>query len=219
MMWGKSAATIVHECTPFNAESPRSALAHEVITGLDSFFCRNHGLIPDISADEWRLTVDGLVAKPFSLTYEELTHGFSAHTVVATLQCAGNRRTGFNKIREIVGQHPWGSGATSTAEWRGARLSDVLAAAGADRDERLHVAFTAPDIAQEASPVQCFGSSVPLAKAMSSEVLLAWEMNRQPLPRVHGGPVRVLVPGYIGARSVKWVDAITVQEAPSQNYC
>jgi sulfite oxidase len=217
-VWGKSAATIVHERIPFNAESPRSALAHDVITALDSFYCRNHGPIPDIPIDEWRLTVDGLVTSPLSVNFEELTHRFSTHTVIATLQCAGNRRAGFNEIREIVGEDPWGSGATSTAEWRGARLSDVLKAAGAGCDNGLHVAFAAPDVSGLASPVQSFGGSVPLAKAMSSEVLLAWEMNRQPLPRVHGGPVRVLVPGYIGARSVKWVNAITVQDAPSRNY-
>lgn len=217
-MWGKSAAMIVHERAPFNAESPPAALAHDEITALDSFYCRNHGPIPDIPVGEWRLTVDGLVTRPLGLTFEELTQRFSGHTVVATLQCAGNRRAGFNAVREIVGEDPWGPGATSTAEWRGARLVDVLEAAGVRDDDGLHVAFVAPDVSQLASPVQPFGGSIPLVKAMSPEVLLAWEMNRQPLPRIHGGPVRVLVPGYIGARSVKWVDAITVQEAPSQNY-
>ena len=66
--------------------------------------------------------------------------------------------------------------------------------------------------------MQPYGSSIPLSKAMSEEVLLAWQMNGQPLPRTHGGPVRVVVPGYIGARSVKWITAITVQPAPSENY-
>ena len=80
----------------------------------------------------------------------------------------------------------------------------------------LHVAFSAPDVAPEALPVQAYGSSIPLA--MAEEVLLAWQMNFQPLPRVHGGPVRVVVRGYIGARSVKWVNAITVQPGPSENY-
>jgi sulfite oxidase len=82
----------------------------------------------------------------------------------------------------------------------------------------LHVAFEAPDIAEDASPRQPYGSSVPLSKAVSSEVLLAWEMNGGPLPSLHGGPVRVVVPGYIGARSVKWISRVTVQDAPSDNY-
>ena len=98
------------------------------------------------------------------------------------------------------------------------RLADVLTAAGVHREDGLHVEFLAPDVAQEARPVQSYGSSIPLSKAMSEEVLLAWQMNGQPLPRAHGGPVRVVVPGYIGARSVKWVTAITVQPVPSQNY-
>jgi sulfite oxidase len=97
-------------------------------------------------------------------------------------------------------------------------LADVLEAAGVHNDDRLHVAFIAPDLAPEAVPAQPFGGSIPLHKAMSEEVLLAWDMNSAPLPRVHGGPVRVVVPGYIGARSVKWVSAITVQPAPSENY-
>jgi sulfite oxidase len=193
-------------------------LAHGAITALDTFYCRNHGPVPDIPVDEWRLMVDGLVAKPLSLTFAELTRAFCAHTIVATLQCAGNRRAGFNEVRTITGEDPWGSGATSTAAWRGVRLADVLDAVGVRRGDGLHVAFAAPDVSRLASPVQPFGGSVPLEKAVSKEVLLAWEMNGQRLPRVHGGPVRVVVPGYIGARSVKWVTALTVQPIPSQNY-
>ena len=82
----------------------------------------------------------------------------------------------------------------------------------------LHVAFEAPDIAEDASPPQPYGSSIPLSKALSSEVLLAWEMNGVPLPSLHGGPVRLVVPGYIGARSVKWITDISVQDRPSDNY-
>jgi sulfite oxidase len=198
-----------------------------------SFFCSYAGaarpaggltVVPptDIARDQWRLEVDGLIDKPLTLNYDQLISGFTPVSVVATLACAGNRRAELLNVRPIPGKDPWAHGAISTAEWRGARLADVLQAAGAHHDDSLHVAFSAPDVAQEALPVQAYGSSIPLSKAMSREVLLAWEMNSEPLPRVHGGPVRVVVPGYIGARigarSVKWVNAVTVQSGPSQNY-
>jgi sulfite oxidase len=217
-VWGKREDMIVRNPAPFNAEPPASVLAEGEITGVDAFFSRNHGAFPDIPVEEWRLTVDGMVSKALELTYEELTTRFAAHSVAATLACAGNRRAELLNVRPIPGKEPWAHGAVSTAEWTGARLADVLEAAGVHTDEGLHVAFTAPDVAPEARPVQSYGSSIPLSKALSREVLLAWEMNGQPLPRAHGGPVRVVVPGYIGARSVKWVTSVIVQPYPSQNY-
>ncbi|MFG1929392.1 sulfite oxidase [Mycobacterium sp. NPDC048908] len=217
-MWNKREDMIVRSQLPYNAEPPPSALASSEITPVDAFYARNHGPFPDIAVDQWQLTVDGLVDKPLTLDYEDLTTRFSQHWVIATLACAGNRRAELLRVRPIPGKAPWDRGAISTAEWRGVRLSDVLRAAGVHHDDGLHVAFDAPDVAQEARPVQSFGGSIPLRKAMSDEVLLAWQMNGQALPRAHGGPVRVVVPGYIGARSVKWVTAVTVQSVPSQNY-
>ena len=209
---------IVHGSTPFNSEPPRSALVEADITPVDTFYTRNHGEIPRIAERDWLLSVGGLVERRQTITFHELTNRFSAHTVVATLQCAGNRRAGFNEIRPIEGEDPWGAGATSTAEWRGARLADVLESAGVRHGEGLYVAFEGPDIAEDASPPQPYGSSIPLSKALSPEVLLAWEMNGGPLPSLHGGPVRVVVPGFIGARSVKWITFVTVQDEPSDNY-
>ena len=185
---------------------------------MEAFYARNHGPVPDITPHQWHLSVDGMVEKAAHPDLRPTDHGFTAHSVVATLACAGNRRAELLQVRPIPGKDPWAHGAISTAEWRGARLADVLDAAGVHHHGGVHVAFSAPDVAQEARPVQSYGSSIPLSKAMSPEVLLAWEMNGQPLPRIHGGPVRVVVPGYIGARSVKWVSAITVQPVPSENY-
>lgn len=217
-MEGKCDQMIVRAEQPYNAEPPPSLLASSDITPIDAFYSRNHGPIPDISPAQWQVTVGGLVDRQLTLTYEELTTKFSPYSVVATLACAGNRRAELLKVRPIPGKEPWAHGAISTGEWGGVRLADVLAAAGVHRDDDLHVDFAAPDVAQEARPVQPYGSSIPLSKAMSEEVLLVTEMNGQPLPRVHGGPVRVVVPGYVGARSVKWLTAIMVQRAPSRNY-
>lgn len=217
MLWGKRPDMIVREGDPFNAESPRSALAQGSLTQIETFYVRSHGPVPDVDPAAWRLTVDGLVEQPTTFTLAELRDQFSEHDVVATLQCAGNRRAGLMAVRDIPGEIPWGPGATSTARWTGARLCDVLAAAGAD-PQADHVVFEAPDVSRTASPPQSFGSSIPLAKARREEVLLAWAMNGVPLPAVHGGPVRVVVPGYIGARSVKWVNRISVRHEPSDNY-
>src|SRR5262245_38097744 len=217
-IWGKRDDMIVRGQSPFNAEPPASVLAGNEITPVDAFYARNHGPFPHIAAQDWRLTVGGLVDRPTTLTYDQLTTDFEQHSVVATLVCAGNRRVELLRVHPIRGKDPWEHGAISTAEWRGARLVDVLAAAGVRREDGLHVEFLAPDVAEEARPVQCYGSSIPLDKAISEEVLLAWQMNGQPLPRAHGGPVRIVVSGYVGARSVKWVNTITVQPAPSGNY-
>src|SRR6185312_142027 len=188
-MWGKRPDMIVRGRVPFNAEPPAPVLADGEITALDAFYSRNHGPFPDIAPEQWRLNIDGAVDTPLDVTYDQLTSEFTAHSVVATLVCAGNRRAELLNVHPIPGKDPW-----------------------------AHGAFAAPDVAPEAVPVQSYGSSIPLTKALSDEVLLAWQMNSQPLPRAHGGPVRVVVPGYIGARSVKWVTAITVQPVPSQNY-
>lgn len=215
--WGKRDDMIVHETEPYNAEPARGALAGRMLTPLNSFYARNHGPIPQIDPAAWRLRIDGLVHRELELSLADLRGQFARQTLTVTLQCAGNRRSGLIKVRDISGEDPWGPGATSTAEWTGVSLAEVLRAAG-PRGLAAHVAFTAPDISQLADPPQPFGGSVSLRKALAGEVLLAWAMNGQPLPAVHGAPVRVVVPGYIGARSVKWVERITVQDHPSASY-
>jgi len=208
---------IVHETDPYNAEPACAALAGRMLTPLDSFYARNHGPVPLIDPEQWRLAVDGLVEHDLELSLDDLRRRFTSLTLTATLQCAGNRRSGLLKVRDIPGEHPWGSGATSTAAWTGARLADVLRAAR-PREQAAYVAFAAPDISADADPPQPYGGSITLQKALAGEVLLAWAMNGQPIPAVHGAPVRVVVPGYIGARSVKWVERITVAAVPSGNY-
>jgi sulfite oxidase len=216
-MWDKRDDMVVHGRDPYNAEPARHALAVEHLTPVDTFYSRNHGEVPRIEPDQWRLSVDGLVGHPLELGLAGLQRDFEHHDVVATLQCAGNRRSALNQVREIPGEDPWGPCATSTAAWTGVRLADVLDAAGLDADVR-HVELVAPDVSALAEPPAPYGSSIPVAKARCWEVLLAWAMNDAPLPPVHGGPVRVLVPGYIGARSVKWVSRITARSEPSESF-
>ena len=160
-MWGKRDDMIVRGKLPFNAEPPPSVLASREITPVDAFYARNHGPFPDIAPAHWRLTVGGLVDTPRTLTYDQLTTVFDQHSVVATLACAGNRRAELLRVHPIPGKDPWEHGAISTAEWHGVRLADVLAAAGAHRQDGLDVEFVAPDVAQEARPVQPYGSSIP----------------------------------------------------------
>lgn len=216
MAWEKRADMVVHEVEPFNAEPPRSALTG-ALTDSSSFYVRNHGPVPETGPGRSRVTVSGLVDHPLELDLDQLRDRFEQHDVIATLQCAGNRRAGLTAVRDIPGEIPWGPGATSTARWTGVRLADVVQAAG-PAPEAEHVAFEAPDVSGIADPPQRFGGSIPIGKARSPEVLLAWAMNGDPLPAVHGAPVRVVVPGYIGARSVKWLEHIVVRERPSDNF-
>ncbi len=214
---GKRADMLVHTAEPFNAEPPREALGESDLTALDTFYVRSHGPIPRLDATRWRLRVDGLVTRELELSLDELRECFAEREVIATLQCAGNRREGLIAVRDIPDEAPWGPGATGNAAWRGVALADVLAAAGV-RNDAQHVALLGADVSQQAEPPQRFGASIPRRKALAEEVLLAWEMNGEPLRAPHGAPVRAIVPGYIGARSVKWIERVTAQHGPSENY-
>ena len=215
--YGKRAALIVHEQEPFNAETGLAALAEGPLTATDAFYVRGHGEVPEIDPEAWRLRVLGVVERELCLSLTTLREAFREREVTATLQCAGNRRKGLVAIRDIPGEAPWGPGATGTATWTGVALSDVLAVAGPLR-AATHVGFDGADLCPEAKPPQRFAGSIPIDKASRREVLLAWAMNGEPLPAVHGAPLRVVVPGYIGARSVKWLERIEVRSQPSRGY-
>ena len=121
-------------------------------------------------------------------------------------------------MRTVPDEIPWGDAAIGTARWAGAPLREVLAAAGVGPEAR-HVEFVGLDDADEdGAAVGRFAGSVPLEKALEAETLLAYEMNGEPLPPAHGFPLRAVVPGYVGARSVKWLAAITVAREPSASY-
>ncbi len=187
-----------------------------LITTTDRFFVRNHGDVPEVDPEAYRLSVGGMVAQPLELTLRDL-QAFPAHHLIATLQCAGNRRRELAQIAPIPNELEWDMEAISTAEWRGARLRDVLDAAGVQADA-AHVAFLGADRIEKQGEVIGLGGSIPLEKALHPDTLLAYAMNGAPLLPTHGYPVRALIPGYIGARSVKWLTEIVVQGEPSANY-
>jgi sulfite oxidase len=215
--YGKRADLIVHEREPFNAETGLAALAEGPLTANDAFYVRGHGAAPGPARPDWHLRVHGRVERELELSLSTLREAFRERQVTATLQCAGNRRAGLAAIRDIPGEAPWGPGATGTATWTGVALADVLAVAKPVRDA-THVGFEGTDVCSQANLRERFGGSIPLDKACRPEVLLAWGMNGQPLPVVHGAPLRVVVPGYIGARSVKWVERIEVRSTPWPGY-
>ncbi|MBW8875510.1 MAG: sulfite oxidase [Acidobacteria bacterium] len=207
---------IVRQPDPFNGGPPPNLLLGNFITPYELFFVRSHGGVPNVDRSSYRLTVDGLVERPLSLSLDDLQR-LPRAAVTATLQCAGNRRQEMMAHKPIPDELPWGTEAVSNAEWSGVPLREVLAAAGV-RPGARHAAFTGLDDTERHGHRFNFGGSIPLDKALSGEVLLADSMNGQPLQPVHGAPLRVVVPGYVGARSVKWLSRITLQEKPSDNY-
>jgi sulfite oxidase len=208
---------VVRQDPPFNAGPPLAALAASFVTPTESFFVRNHGDVPEIDPAGFRLEVRGRVERPLELSLDDLERDFPRVEVTATLQCAGNRRQELAAVREIPGELPWGSDAVGNATWSGVPLAAVLEAAGAVESEG-HVAFAGLDRIEKNGQIIHFGGSVPLQKARAGEVLLATRMNGRPLAAVHGAPLRAMVPGYIGARSVKWLGLVTVQEESSENF-
>ncbi|KAL2610451.1 hypothetical protein R1flu_029024 [Riccia fluitans] len=209
---------------PFNAEPPPSALVKSFITPVEMFYKRNHGPIPVLTNQaSYRLEITGLAPKTLSLSMDEI-RSLEKHTVVVTLQCAGNRRTAMSQKRTVKGVG-WGIAALGNAVWGGARLSDVLALVGIPSYTKStasggkHVEFISVDQCPEEKGGP-YRASIPLFQATDPEadVLLAYEMNGQELKRDHGYPLRVVVPGIIGARSVKWISSIDISPIECQGF-
>ncbi|RPI21709.1 MAG: sulfite oxidase [Acidobacteria bacterium] len=213
----KNPQFVYHSRSPLNGGTPPEIIRRQFTTPVDQFYIRSHGNIPQVNLNDFRLIVDGLVRQPLTLTLFGLQSAFSQRRVVATLQCAGNRRDELMKLEAIPGETPWGPEAVGTAEWTGVCLADVLRTAGL-KPEAKHLAFSGLDEIEKQGERFLYGGSIPIDKALGPEVLLAFEINGKQLPPAHGYPLRMVVPGYIGARSGKWLSRLTLQTEPSRNY-
>ncbi|OAL25416.1 hypothetical protein AYO20_10450 [Fonsecaea nubica] len=206
---------------PYNGEPPKRLVTDKAVTPNSLHFVRNHGGIPLIDKDKWRLDLDGLVKNLRTFTFDDITDEskFPRIEKFVTMQCSGTRR--IEQISLYAGQGdevpqaPWAEGAIGTAKYLGINLKDVIEACGGLVKPAKHLELYGAETYFKDNEVMNYVVSVPWSKVKYDEVLLCWEMNGEPLPAIHGYPVRIMVLGYIGARSVKWVYRIKAIENPS----
>lgn len=196
---------------PCNAESPGEALS-EFCTPNETFYVRNHMWVPTIEEEDHNLVVELSDGTEKTYTMLDLKSRFKQHKITATLQCAGNRRNDMTKHARQTNGLQWTVGAISTAEWEGVKLRDILTDSGLDTNH-----LSSDDKHAQFLGLEAYGASIPLYKAIdpSGDVLLAFKMNGKTLPREHGFPLRVIVPGNVAARSVKWLRKVVVSDEES----
>lgn len=210
-----SAGLLVHTAHPLNAETPLPALIGAGVTPAHQFYVRNHFPIPALDAADWRLTVGGHVLRRRAYSLEELP-AMRSHTRVVTLECAGNNRSA---LAPQVLDPQWGVGAAGTAAWTGVQLVDVLDQAGLAADA-CEVVFRGADCGyvDGRAETTSFERSLRLGDVADSGALLAYAMNGAPLSRRHGYPLRLVVPGWYGMASVKWLTDIEVIAGSFEGY-
>lgn len=195
-----------------NRGMPLEALRYDIPpTGMHYLLV--HFDIPEIDAVAWRLEIGGNVDRPRSLTLAEL-RARPSRTIPVTMECAGNGRARLSP-RPI--SQPWLVEAVGTAEWTGTSLRELLVEAGV-RPATVELVFRGADHGVQGEVEHDYARSLPLHEALRPEVLLAYEMNGRPLEPQHGAPVRLLVPGWYGMTSVKWLTRIEAVTEPFDGY-
>jgi len=207
---GKSDKLVLLGEKPLVAETPESLL-DDATTPTDKFYVRNNGQIPEQAkdADSWKITVDGEVDKKLELALGELKSKFKPVTRRMVVECGGNGRSFFTPQAR---GNQWTNGGAGCAEWTGVRVADVLKAAGVKPSAMFSGHYGAdPHLSGDASK-PALSRGVPIKKLMDENNLIVWAMNGQPLPNIHGFPVRLVIPGWPGSVSAKWLNRIWIRD-------
>ena len=205
---GKDGLTLLND-RPVNAETPPHLL-DDAITPTDRHFIRNNGIPPE-GADPatWTLTVDGLVDNEMTMTIADLKNSFDVHTMALAIECGGNGRAAFDPPAK---GNQWTLGAVACSEWTGVKLKDVLNKAGV-KSNAIYTAHVGADEHLSGDPDKLpISRGVPIAKAMSDNILIAWAQNGGDIHPNNGAPLRLVVPGWPGSCSHKWLKRIYLRE-------
>ena len=208
-MFQKDKQMVLLNDKPWNMEA-QAHLLDDRVTPNKYMFIRNNGLVPkDIKVDEWTLTVDGeSVNQEKSYTLAELKSKFKQYTYQVTLECGGNGRSEFDPP---TAGNQWTIGAVSCATWTGIRVRDLLADAGI-KPMQCYLGYHSADLHLSGDPgKEPISRGVPMAKAMQDETILAFEMNGEDIPLVHGYPIRLIAGGWPASVSGKWVQRLSVR--------
>lgn len=208
---GKDGLRILND-RPINAETP-AHLLDDPVTPASRLFVRNNGIPPaaaDADPESWTLRVDGEACRnPREFTLAELKREFTARTLRLQIECGGNGRSEYYPPAR---GNQWTTGAIGCPEWTGVRLKDVLNACGI-ADDAIYVAYEGTDRHLSGDPnKRPISRGVPMAKALQDESLLAWAMNGEPLPLLHGAPLRMVCGGWPASVSGKWVNRLMVRD-------
>ncbi len=207
---GKDGLIVLND-RPINAETP-AHLLNDDVTPNARHFVRNNGIPPKLNAidpDSWVLIIDGEVNKPLSLTVDDLKTTFETVELNLQLECGGNGRAAFNPPAR---GNQWTVGAIGNSRWTGVRYRDVLEAAGI-KENAIYTAHYGIDKHLSGDPKKSpISRGVPIAKAMEEHSLIAFAMNGEPIPAIHGSPVRIVCPGWPASTGQKWLQRIQVRD-------
>ena len=205
---GKDGLTLLND-RPVNAETPPELL-DDAITPTSRHFVRNNGLPPeDPDAATWTLTVDGLVDNAMELTIADLKSQFEDVTMALTIECGGNGRAFFDPPAK---GNQWTYGAVACSMWTGVRLKDVLEKAGVQSNVVYTAHYGADGHLSGDAGKLPISRGVPIDKAMTDNILIAFEMNGESLHPMNGAPLRLVVPGWPGSCSQKWLNRIELRD-------